>query len=475
MKHFKKFDKFGEKFSFKYNGYDKYSTRVGGFICLIICLISLSNFILYFIPFILKKNFTLQFYTINLEHTEEINLEKSFIFGIDCGNKALTQKAYDNYFDLKVEFKSKDNTNIMIPTKKCEKKDLDEKLNETLINNLTINELGIEDFHCLLNKTNKVEGIYTDQNFTCYKITVSAKAGKTFNEINNFLYGNGKKDCKLQFYYVDYSIDIENYSEPIKPLINSLFLQLNPDFYIKKNVFFMNYHFKSDYRLFHIFEFDKSQKDEINKTGFSRVEDYFLYKGVDTSSNLSEKDKFAKLFVRVDNKKMEIKREYQNLLDFYAENSAFWVSLFDALNIILTIYNDFHANRSMSRKLFFFEEKEDNKFNSLKRRSSVSSNLSFMNKTSINDANSVNDANNITINDIEEKDSNSKNKTSMPVVYTPKVFNNFIAATDKGLNREEINTKEIKTKKEKEEEEKNKNPFSILTLYKISIYCCCKR
>ena len=35
MKFFKNFDKFGENFSFKYNKYDKYSSRMGGFIFLI--------------------------------------------------------------------------------------------------------------------------------------------------------------------------------------------------------------------------------------------------------------------------------------------------------------------------------------------------------------------------------------------------------------------------------------------------------
>ena len=55
MKHFKKFDKFGEKFSFNYNDYEKYSTRVGGFVFLIFIIISLSYFILSFIPFYKKK------------------------------------------------------------------------------------------------------------------------------------------------------------------------------------------------------------------------------------------------------------------------------------------------------------------------------------------------------------------------------------------------------------------------------------
>ena len=98
MKHLEKLDKFGEKISFNYNGYDKYSTRVGGLVCLIICLVSLISFILNLIPFIKKENYTLQFYTVNSDDTETITLKNSsLIFGIDCGNNTSTKKAYDNF------------------------------------------------------------------------------------------------------------------------------------------------------------------------------------------------------------------------------------------------------------------------------------------------------------------------------------------------------------------------------------------
>ena len=87
MKHFKKFDKFGENFSFNYNGYDKYSTRLGGLIFLIYIFISLLFFISNFIHFYNKKNFTLQFYTFNTKNPEEINLTNSFAFGLECEKK----------------------------------------------------------------------------------------------------------------------------------------------------------------------------------------------------------------------------------------------------------------------------------------------------------------------------------------------------------------------------------------------------
>ena len=45
-------------------------------------------------------------------------------------------------------------------------------------------------------------------------------------------------DCKLQYYYIDCIIDIDDFNTPITYFIDSMFLQLNPQLYIKKNIFY---------------------------------------------------------------------------------------------------------------------------------------------------------------------------------------------------------------------------------------------
>ena len=255
----------------------------------------------------------------------------------------------------------------------------------------------------------------------------------------------------MQFYYIDYSIDIKNYKNPFKPLLNSIFLQLNPDFYIKKNVFFMNYHFKADDRLFHIFQSEEDEK-EMKNISFSRIEDYFLYKRGNSSLKYENRNKSATLFIRADNQKTEIKRENQNLLDFYAENSAFWVSLFEVLNFFFTIYNEFHANRSLASKLFFFEEEENNKLNKLKRRNSLASNASL----------NVNNLNELTMSDREVKENKNNELNTMPIVFVPKIINNFIAPTDKALNIDETNINKKKENKKKHKEKKIVLVFFLL-------------
>ena len=100
MKHFKKFDQFGENFSFNYNGYNKYSTRLGGCIFLVFIFIALLFIMDGFIPFYKRENYSFQFYSIN-NSTEKIKLIKNFAFGIECENKTTNNKFQSDLFSVK--------------------------------------------------------------------------------------------------------------------------------------------------------------------------------------------------------------------------------------------------------------------------------------------------------------------------------------------------------------------------------------
>ena len=126
---------------------------------------------------------------------------------------------------------------------------------------------------------------------------------ENFKKIDNYLIGN---DCKLQFYYTDITLNLSNYKEPIKSFINSLFLPINPTLFLKMNVFFMNFHLNNDTTLIPIKSGNK-EEEPLLKTGFSRAEQYFLYKGLDRFSKKPYNyNKYANLYIRVDNKKVVI-------------------------------------------------------------------------------------------------------------------------------------------------------------------------
>jgi hypothetical protein len=221
--------------------------------------------------------------------------------------------------------------------------------------------LNIDKLYCLdKNATNatKLEGIYTDEKFTYYEFSLMAKenTAEHYKKIDDYLIEN---DCKLQFYYTDLTLNLSNYKEPIKSYINSLFLQINPTLFLKMNVFFMNYHLNDNKAYIQIIN---EEEEPLLKTGFSRAEQYFLYKGTDRFLNKPYNyNKYANLYIRVDNKKLEIKRKYQNLLEFYADNSSLLISLFVFINFLISIYNTFKSNLSISRRLFFNGEEQEHK------------------------------------------------------------------------------------------------------------------
>ena len=115
----------------------------------------------------------------------------------------------------------------------------------------------------------------------------------------------------------------------------------------------MNYHLYDDNQIFHIFE---TEEETTNRTGLSRVEDYALYKGFDRAEKkLDDYSMYAKMFIRVDNKKIEIKRRYQDLMEFYADFSSLLLSIFWILGKFFAYYDRVKANHSISKKLFYFE------------------------------------------------------------------------------------------------------------------------
>ena len=402
---FKKIDIFGVSFSFKYKSDDKYSTVVGGIVTLFFVTISIIYSVINCRPFFQRKNFTLFYYTTNLEETESVKLKSStsFAIGLDCPisnmtnidiidltnsnnitnignidnitNKVskdnitninnltnltnITNIRAEDLFDKEFLFITNDKKKIQ---KKNSSKVLFHDCTDLDFNNVPNNSfdyLHIDRYQCL-NKseeeTNNLKGIYTDEVFSYYEFSVKSKYknNKThFNLINKYLIEN---DCKLQFYYTDIIVDLKDFKKPIKSFMNSLFLQMNPILIQKKNVFFMNYHLIYDKKYLHVLEEDEDEKDKIT-TGFSRVEDYSIFAGLNRySENSPDKDIYAKLYIRVDNKEVTIKRKYQDIMEFYADCSSLLLSVFWLLCIIMGIIEKVKAKHSIGKKLFFLKE-----------------------------------------------------------------------------------------------------------------------
>ena len=210
----KKIDFFGVSFSFKYKSEEKYSTFLGGIVCLLFSAISIIYFIINLIPFVQSENFTLQFYTMNLNNTEDMRLKESkiaFAFGLTCRKENET-KIVRELFNLNLEFILKinqtkqDNESININIHNCTPEDFYNR------HNSSFKSLNISDLQCINPnelENHQLQGIYTDDTFTYYKLSVISKDNSTenYNKIDRYLLEN---DCKLQFYYIDISANLSN-------------------------------------------------------------------------------------------------------------------------------------------------------------------------------------------------------------------------------------------------------------------------
>ena len=364
----RKIDIFGVPFNFKYKTKDKYSTPLGGFILLIIASLSLGFGIYYLLPFLNRKNLSIIYYTMNIPKTEQIRLKDSqaiFTVGLDC----------DDYTDLKAADVFKLETRYVIYLKN---KEGTYDKNKTLLSshnctyydfynqyNDSFDYLALKTYQCLDDYNQKIEGIFSDQVFSYYEFSISAKSST--DKIEEYLRLN---DCKLQMYFIDITIDLSNYKDPIDTFINAQFIQLDPTLFIKRNVYFMNQYLYDDDEIIAVF--DEEQKPKQTKTLFSRYEEYALYLGLnrEITKPLNTFD-YAKIYVRADTKKTDIKRTYQKLTEFFADASSLLIFLYDFLVIIFSFINNFYAEQAIIKKLFIFKGMDNKHFNYNRRSEQI--------------------------------------------------------------------------------------------------------
>ena len=428
-KFLKKLDLFGVNLNFKYQANDTYTTSLGGLFILIFGLVALSFGIYYFIPFINRKNLNIIYYTMNIAKTEQIKFKESkalFNIGFQCDE----EKGFNvrNIFELDSKFViykkdlegNNNKTKEKLSWHYCTYEDFYYKYNDSY------DILGLNKFQCLNNYDRTVQGIYTDKIFSYYEFTLTSKdkTEKNYEEIYEYL---SKNDCKLVIYYTDISIDLTNYKEPIKPFLNSIFIQLNPTLNIKRNIYFMNQYLYDDDSMLAVFE-EEGEPNQI-ETLFSRYEEYALCVGKEFNENNTE---YAKVFLRADTKRTIIKRTYQKVTEFYANASSLLIALYEILIIIFSYINNFYAEESVTKKLFFFKELGIKHFNNTKKHKiiselnkikGISSNIGYL-ETLQNDLNLKKFNNYINKRKIKIKKNKIQNNKSL--VENSKSSNSFI-------------------------------------------------
>ena len=357
----RKLDFFGVPFSFRYNKKEKFTTSLGGLFVILFTIISLYLCFYNLMAFIDRDNFAIVYYTMNIPKTEGISLKSSnaaLAFGYDCSIYGRFKA--DDVFDIEVRYIAYSKTLLgeyvkdkqLLSTHSCRHGDFYN------LHNNQFDYLNLPKYRCLDDNTHIIQGIWDDQIFTYYEISVIAKnqTKENLDNIEEYLFEN---DCKFQFFYTDITIDLYNYKHPISPYLSSFFIQLNPTLFIKRNIYFMNQYLSDGDYLFGIIKnFDNNVKRE---SLFSRYEEYYLYLGLNRSiTNPPNLYNYAKFYVRADTKKTDIRRSYQKLMEFYANTTSLLLGIFKVLIIIFNFINEFYAENSIIKRIFFLKEFEDN-------------------------------------------------------------------------------------------------------------------
>ena len=387
----RKVDVFGVPYNFKYESHEKYTTALGGLVVLLFFWVALFFGIYYFIPFYNRKNYTTVYFTLTMPQTEQVSFvqsETAFAIGLNCwtasdgtvGDDLFRVEHKFIYYKLEDEYKK--NINIL-GTHKCTKADFYNKYDETFDGSYIYN------YQCLNDNSQIIEGIFTSPIFAYYEFDVYAKneSQELLDKIALYLTEN---DCKLQMYYSDNTVDITDYENPIKSYVEASFIQLNPTLSIRRNYYFMNQHLYDDDLLFSVFGDD--DKAKYVKTIFSRYEEYSLFQGINRKNSSSDYLNYAKVFIRADNKKADVKRRYQKATEFYADASALLIAVYEVLFIIFNYFNNFWAEQDLSKKIFFFKDLEENSLKINKRQAQIkelleiTGGISSPGKTTLNDS-----------------------------------------------------------------------------------------
>ena len=359
---FKSFDYFGVQFNFHYKSREKYHSATGGVIFLGFVVLTLTYVSINIVSFIKRKNFSIIYYTTRLSETDEIsflNYSTNYAFGISCGGST-PQEQIEEMLKVKInhitritkEGESKKETKQMT-LRHCQYSDFFNEFNETFDDN------GFNELYCIAEQNNSVQGIYSDEVFKYYEISISSgiDTEDNFKELNTLLQND---ECDFNIYFVDVAVDLYDYKKPIKRFINTNFVALKADEYVKMNLDFQTQKFDS----YENYLFDTHHSEYY--VGFAGFERYSIFKGTNRYEvKPYDYDKYSKIYLRASLQRNIIQRKYMKLTEFAADMSSILSQILLFLFISVSFINRFYANQSVMKKIFQFKDYK-NKNNILK-------------------------------------------------------------------------------------------------------------
>ena len=293
-----------------------------------------------------------------MSEAEEISLKNyssTLGFGVECEQSDVTAQIID-MFAVSFHFVSMIKIEGQIIEEKtqltlspCTKQDFFNEFNETF------DSINLGQFYCSKEKNYTVQGIYSSDTFHYYEILVKARDNslKTSKTIINYL-TNG--ECHLTYYFIDVAINTNDYKHPIRRFINTNFLTLKPDEYVKMNLYFKIQEFNS----YENYLFDKHKTQYY--IGYSSLETYSTYKGINRfETKPADYTEFAKIYVRSALDRNIIQRKYMKLTEFAANMSSILSQILVFLMITVNYINRFFSHCCLMKKIYEFKESNNSR------------------------------------------------------------------------------------------------------------------
>ena len=397
---FKHFDYFGVNLTFHYKGVDKYRSNTGGLIFFVFILIALIYIFVMLPSFLKRKNMTLIFFEKTVDKTDNfslVNYSSNMSFSFSCEN--INNELLLSYFTLEIFYtsikyysnsKEKKKIKQAINYHNCSKSDFYNEFNETFDTNNFSNNFCFNDIGYF------ISGIYTDNEFNYFEISIKSKENANKTEIKNILRQN---ECSLTLFYIDTSIDVNDFNFPVKKFINNKFLNIKFNSISKMNFYFKTIIFESFENLL----FDKRSRKYY--LGFSNSDSYENEKGENRfEDEYDDYNLFAKMYVRAGLSQTLIQRKYQKLTEFLANVTSLFSSILMFLFLLITNLNKFYCRESIMKRIFQFQNNKRSKsynairllrhkinFEKIKENTVIGRNKLNLNEISFNSENKNND------------------------------------------------------------------------------------
>ncbi len=351
----KVFDFFGVNFTLKYKEYEIFKSLFGGLFFIFFLIGIIIYLILSLISFCQREKMTINYYDSQLVETDIISFENySYGFGFYgyCNDDIETiNNTFNELFDYQFHYVSTEKKNNKKQIKKkhsinlhlCDYSDF---YNYSIT---TVDLIGVNGVYLCPNYLNEtIQGVFTDDIFDYFEITLIAKYTniENYTKYYNLLTNN---DCKLHFFFPVIAIDMNNHSHPFEHNLFDIALQINPNSYAKRDIFFRVQKFTNFENYFFDFSLTKYYLD------YSSFNDYFLFKSNNRFiEKFTDYEKFARIYLRADTKRTNISREYEKFSYLIANVSSLFSTLFFFLRFFVSYINRFYAYNSIIRKIFKF-------------------------------------------------------------------------------------------------------------------------